>query len=87
MSFSVWSARVFANSLLSHQQLIAGTQLGLLLAGIETRAGAQVNDGILRRTLRLTVEEFGDGGNSIELELLIGVELKFHGFMSVAVYA
>lgn len=70
---------------LRHQQLIAGTQFGLLLAGIETRADAHLDDGILRRALRLTVEEVGDGGDSIELELLIGVELEFHFVLSAVI--
>jgi hypothetical protein len=41
-----------------------------------------VDHGIFRRTLRLTVEDVGDGGNGIKLELLIGVELKLHSVFS-----
>ena len=56
---------------------------GAFLAGEQTPTTAQVDDGILRRALRLAVEEVGDGGHGVELELLIGVELELH---SVAPY-
>jgi hypothetical protein len=61
-----------------HQQLIAGAQLGLLLASEQARSGAHIDHRVLGRTPRLTIEQVGDGGHRVELELLIGVKLEFH---------
>ena len=34
---------------------------------------------------RLAVEQVGDRGHGVELELLVGIELEFHGASAVAV--
>ena len=60
------------------EQAVADAQLGAVLPGEQAAPVAQLDDGILRRALRLAVEEVGDRGDGVELELLVGVELQFH---------
>jgi len=73
------AAQVIPQPLLCQQQTVPHAQLGTLLPGEESAQTADVNDRILRRTLRLAVEEVRNGRDGIELEPLVGVELKFHG--------
>src|SRR5947199_378135 len=60
---------------LGKEQLVARAQLGLLLPGEERRSGAYVDDGVLRRASRLTVEQVRDRRHGVELERLVGVKL------------
>ena len=63
---------------LVEQEPVADAELGALLAGEQPAVGAEVDRCVLRRHLRLAVEEVGDGVDGVELELLVGVELQLH---------
>ena len=70
---------VVAQLVVGEQKTVAEPQFAPLLAGEQLRSPCQVDDGVLGRTLRLAVEQVGDRRHGVELEVLVGVELQFHG--------
>ena len=76
---SLHGAGVGQQLVVGQQQAIADAQFGPVLAGEQPAEVANVDDGVLRRALRLAVEEVGDRRHGVELELLVGVELQLHG--------
>ena len=72
-------ARALARNFVLQQKPVADAQLGTFLPGEQFRILGHFDDGVFGRVLRLAVEEVGDGRDSVELELLVGVELQFHG--------
>ena len=58
------------------EQAVADPQLGAVLPGEQAPKGAQIDDRILRGALGLALEEVGDRGDGVELELLVGVKLQ-----------
>ena len=67
-----------AQLVLGYEKAITDAQLGTLLPGEQALRRGHVDDGVLGHALGLAVEEVGDGGDGIELKLLVGVELELH---------
>src|SRR5712691_324721 len=72
-------ARVGVQLLFGKQQMVTHSQLSTSLTSKKSTEVFRMDNGILRRALRLTVKEVRYCGHSIELVWLVGVELQFHG--------
>ena len=59
--------------------MIAEAQLGLLLACEKSAPSPSLDNGKLRRALRLALEKIDHGCDGIELKWLVGIKLKLHG--------
>src|SRR5262245_18878648 len=71
-------ARVGVQLLFGKQQMVAHSQLSTSLTSKKSPKVCRMDNGILRRTLGLTIKESRHGGHSVELVRLVGVELQFH---------
>src|SRR5437870_4470581 len=58
--------------------MVTHSQLSTRLTGKKSTEVFRMDNGILRRALRLAVKEIRHGGHSVELVWLVGVELQFH---------
>src|SRR5712691_1952563 len=59
--------------------MVTHSQLSTRLTGKKSAEVFRMDNGILRRAMRLAVKEIRHGGYSVELVWLVGVELQFHG--------
>ncbi len=70
--------RAFEKPLVRDEELVAEPELGSRLAAVEVEDLAARRDSVARRFARLAIEGIDDGGDGVERELLVRVELEFH---------
>jgi len=75
---SLDGAQVLAQLVLGQEQLIAHPQGGAFLTGEQAALVPHLDHRILGRPLWLAIEQVGDRGHRVDLEWLIGIELKLH---------